>query len=82
MNFNPAPKKYPTWADVPEWQFIARRVKYEEWQNWFAWYPVKMHGTRVWLTTICRRRITKYVDIHEWSYYEYGTLFDVLKGEQ
>ena len=52
------------------------------WEKWFAWYPVKIAGRRVWLKTIYRRNILSYVDMDDWIRYEYGTLFDVLKQSQ
>lgn len=48
------------------------------WKKWFAWYPVKVHGKRVWLTTIYRRKTNTYVDMDDWVRYEYGTIFDIL----
>lgn len=78
MNFDPAPKKYPTWADIPRWQDIARKVTIGHWHKWFAWYPVKIHNERVWLKTVYRRKVTRYVDMDSWSIYEYGTVFDLL----
>jgi hypothetical protein len=51
------------------------------WKKWFAWYPVKIKGKRVWLQTVYRRSINSYVDYDNWIRYEYATLFDVIKGE-
>ena len=79
MNFNKAPK-YPTWADIPRWQDLARKVVIGPWTKWFAWYPVKVHGQRTWLKTVYRRKVTRYVDTDSWSIYEYGTAFDLLMG--
>lgn len=43
------------------------------WTPWFAWYPVKnIHGQRQWLKTVYRR-------VYDNDWYEYGTIFDVLK---
>lgn len=72
MNFNPAPK-YPTWND-----YVARKIVKSPWEQWFAWYPVKVHNERVWLKTVYRRKINEYVDMESWSRYQYGTIFDVL----
>ena len=58
---------------------VARKIEVMPWQQWFAWRPVKIHGRRVWLKTVYRRCINTYVDYDDWSRYEYGTLFDVLK---
>ena len=48
------------------------------WRKWFAWRPVTVHGNRVWLKTVYRRKINTYVDMDDWARYEYGTIFDVL----
>lgn len=61
---------------------VYRKIERSPWQQWFAWHPVKIHGKRVWFTTIYRRCINTYVDFDDWSRYEYGTLFDVIKGEE
>ena len=57
---------------------VYRKVVYLSWKKWFAWYPVRVHGRRVWLTTVYRRSILTYVDFDDWERYEYGTLFDVI----
>ena len=57
---------------------VYRKVVYLSWEKWFAWYPVKIHGKRVWLKTVYRRSIMSYVDMDDWERYEYGTLFDIL----
>ena len=58
---------------------VYRKVTYLPWNKWFAWYPVKVHGNYIWLKTIYRRCINNYVDMDDWSYYEYGTIFDIIK---
>ena len=52
------------------------------WESWFAWYPVKINGERVWLKTVYRRRVGcvrwgrgYFFDL---ASYEYGTIFDVV----
>jgi len=72
MNFNPAPK-YKTWND-----YVARKIVKSPWEKWFAWYPVKVHNKRVWLKTVYRRKINTYVDMEDWTRYEYGTVFEIL----
>ena len=37
------------------------------WPEWFAWYPVLVHGNRVWLKTVYRRKV-------EWNNEWDGTL--------
>ena len=52
-----------------------------KWENWYAWRPVKdLHGQWHWRKEIYRMRGNTYVDYDEWSWYHYGTDFDVLKG--
>ena len=58
------------------WEKQKKRL--EDWHEWFAWYPVKVHNERVWLKTVYRRCINTYVDMEDWSRYEYGTIFDVI----
>ena len=77
MNFNPSPKKYATWADIPPLNWHRKRTV-SPWKKWFAWYPVKVHNKRTWLKTVYRRKINTYVDMDNWARYEYGTIFDVL----
>jgi hypothetical protein len=52
------------------------------WEQWFAWYPVKVKGKRRWLTKVCRRVRMYREDVNIYAGYEYGDLFDVLKEEQ
>jgi hypothetical protein len=59
-----------------------RKIEVEPWSKWFAWYPVKIHGNRVWIKTVYRRCIVSYVDMDKWVQYEYGTLFDVLQSSK
>jgi hypothetical protein len=61
------------------WAQVYRKHEIGPWQKWFAWYPVTIHGNSTWLKTIYRRKINTYVDMNEWSYYEYGTVFDIIK---
>ncbi len=63
----------------PHDTFVARKMVTDPWEKWFAWHPVRVHGKPVWLKTIYRRHVTTYVDFDDWSRYEYGTLFDVLR---
>lgn len=57
---------------------VYRKVVTLSWEQWFAWYPVKIHSKRVWLKTVYRRSILSYVDMDDWQRYEYGTIFDVM----
>ena len=57
--------------------------KREPWKPWFAWRPVRIHtGERVWLKPIYRRTVPKtYANMNDWPFYEYGTIFDVIRGD-
>ena len=61
---------------------VARKIEISPWQPWFAWRPVKIRGGKVWLRKIYRRSINTYVDMDNWTQYEYGTIFDVIKGAE
>jgi hypothetical protein len=32
-----------------------RRNRLEKWRRWYAWYPVRIDGERVWLEYVYRR---------------------------
>lgn len=50
------------------------------WKKWFAWRPVKIKNKIVWLKIVYRREIPKtYSTYDDWTRYEYGNIFDVLK---
>jgi len=54
------------------------------WHKWFAWHPVEVDSKRVWLKKVYRvRRWSKHStqDLGRLSYWEYGTILDVLKDE-
>lgn len=59
---------------------VARKIDTGPWKKWFAWRPVKLHGERIWFRQIFRRKINTYVDNDNWSRYEYGNAFDVIKN--
>jgi hypothetical protein len=59
---------------------VARKIKMAPWTIWFAWHPVyTVNNERVWGKRIYRRKINTYVDHDDWSRYEYGNMFDILK---
>jgi hypothetical protein len=59
---------------------VYRMIDAGPWEIWFAWRPVKtVTGERVWLKKVYRRCINTYVDHDDWTRYEYGNIFDVLK---
>ena len=50
------------------------------WKKWFAWRPVKVKGKHTWMKTVYRKEIPKtYATYDDWTRYEYGDMFDVLK---
>lgn len=57
---------------------VYRKIEIMPWEKWFAWYPVKVNGNYTWLKTIYRRCINTYVDMDDWTRYEYGTIFDII----
>ena len=65
----------------PHDTFVARKVVMSPWKKWFAWRPVKIRDKRVWMRKIYRRSINTYVDQDNWTRYEYGDIFDVIKTE-
>jgi hypothetical protein len=67
-----------TWGTT----YVPRKQTVSPWKPWFAWRPVKIHGKRIWLKTVYRRCINTYVDMEDWERFEYGTIFDVIKGDE
>ena len=64
----------------PQDRFLYRKIKVMPWTIWFAWRPVTtINKERIWLKKIYRRQINTYVDMEDWSRYEYGNMFDILK---
>lgn len=66
--------------DAQEINTVARKREVGPWKPWFAWRPVTVKNKRVWFKKIYRRKINTYVDYDNWARYEYGDMFDVLKG--
>ncbi len=58
---------------------VARKTEVGPWKEWFAWRPVKIKNKRIWMKKVYRRSINTYVDQDDWTRYEYGDIFDVLK---
>ena len=57
-----------------------RKIEVMPWQAWFAWRPVKtISGERIWGRKIFRRQVVSYVDMDDWTHYEYANIFDILK---
>lgn len=59
---------------------VARKITVAPWVRWWAWRPVRVHGRRVWAQYVYRRCINTYVDMDDWSRYEYGDFLDVIKS--
>lgn len=58
---------------------MLRKKETGPWMKFFAYRPVRVHGELVWLQTVYRRRIHSYVDMENWTTWEYGNLFDIVK---
>ena len=72
MNYSPPPR----------YGYPPRKVVTAPWKSWYAWRPIKLHGEWVWFEWVFRRKINTYVDMDNWSRYEYGNIFDVIKGDE
>jgi len=57
---------------------VYRKIEIMPWEKWFAWYPVKVNDNYIWFKTVYRRCINTYVDMDDWTRYEYGTIFNVI----
>lgn len=44
-----------------------------DWHPWFAWYPVRLGSTTVWLETIERKRAVDYLG--HWDLFMNGFLY-------
>ena len=73
-------KRFRTQMD----EFIDATVRWNDtpqWKSWFAWRPVRVKGQWCWLKKVYRKEIPKtYVNHDDWTRYEYGDVFDVLKN--
>lgn len=60
---------------------IPSHLTYTPWKKKFAWWPVKVHDKRTWLKTYYARIVTQEFNVlgNSYSFWEYGTLFDVMK---
>lgn len=80
--FKQLPRLNEMWEGGDMGMYVPRKQEVAPWKAWFAWRPVKLHGKRVWLKKIYRRCINTYVDHDDWRCYEYGTAFDVIRGDE
>jgi hypothetical protein len=51
------------------------------WQVWFAWHPIRVHGSWTWLKIVYRYKTNNYVNYDDWPQYKYGTIFDMIRDE-
>ena len=58
---------------------VYKKTETTPWKLWFAWYPIRVNDEIVWLKKVYRRCLNTYVDYDDWTIYEYGNIFDVLK---
>lgn len=82
MNYNPGPQgpqgvQGPAGVSVGA-GYVARKIETMPWKSWYAWRPIKLHGEWVWFEWVFRRVINTYVDMDDWTRYQYGNIFDVL----
>ena len=55
-----------------------------EWHEWFAWHPITIAGTTIWLETVSRRRRSKpwpFLPLTSPVFWEYRTLDGALTNE-
>ena len=53
-----------------------------DWWNSFALFPHKtVSGKWIWLERCCKRVVWRYTGFTDEPFTEYGTIFDVIKGD-
>lgn len=45
---------------IPDDHSSEEPADYRDWKPWFAWYPVLIAGTLVWLETVERQKVGFY----------------------
>lgn len=59
-----------------------RDKRLKKWQRWFAWYPVRIDGQRVWLEYVYRRTTVYYGGMGDTLFEtEYADLLTMLKKQ-
>jgi len=48
--------RWPSIAARLETRLLLRWRRQREWHKWWAWHPVRLNGTTVWLEGIERKR--------------------------
>jgi hypothetical protein len=82
VRFNTDYSLFEVYSPTGQWILVdhsGKAICHSAWKPWWAWRPVKVHSRWAWLRQVYRRRLNDYVDYDDWSRYEYGTIFDVLK---
>lgn len=65
------------------WEQRCVSKEHRPWCPWFAWRPVQtVAGDRVWWRRVYRQVGNTYADQENWTWYYYGTEFDVLKDNK
>lgn len=79
--FKEVDKTFKTMEEVMDKAYKEKMAEFRyPWKKWFAWRPVKVKGKVKWMRNVYRRPIPKtYASFDEWTHYEYGDIFDVLK---
>lgn len=67
------------WGTINMTQRKHKPIIKGDWKPWFAWFPIKTDDGIVWLKPMYRRRVCAYVYNDIVTYYQYGTIFDILK---
>lgn len=61
-------------------RFKSMEMRDRPWREWFAWYPVRTIGGKLyWWTKVYRKCGNNYVDYDNWTWYFYADDFDVIK---
>jgi hypothetical protein len=50
------------------WTEKNKNSKYMQWHKWFAWHPVNIKGTWVWLERVYRKSVAGGYNGFEWEY--------------
>ena len=70
------------YSNTGKWPDGIETVADSAWHRWFAWYPVEIHGDKVWGKMIYRKKHYIWLGIERGRPYRtvwwYGNIFDVL----
>lgn len=59
-------------------RWFIKKSRYEKWEIWFAWYPVEIKKTGMWVLLENVNRITYYSIVGD--YYGYDLLINTPDG--